>query len=308
MKSYTFIKLAPLAVFSSLHIIPATAGVLDFEDYTVGEIAGQSGWTAGVLSNNSDGIDAYAIIPAGIEGSNGLRILRDTSDDDFSSVFWTPDAAFLGSDLINADGGQRYAYSFDIDLVNPDTGTLGGNKTSIRIYLGGAVQTANNNATGYAAIAISNTGQVSQYGEGPGSEGLSLTGFNTISGVIDFGNMTQTIFINDVEYAAEGPFELGVGGGVVDPDVNATFGSIAILMRLQDLEMVIDNFSITQLPPQDRWAGYLVNDGGFADTDGWLGWVWADSAPNVFVYNIAGWVYIDEAYVEEEGGWAYIYR
>ena len=211
MKASNLLRLTSIALIVYIPASSARAGVLDFDTLAAGEIAGQAGWTAGPLSNNGDGVDAYTVSATGVSGSNGLRITRDAADDDFSSIFWTPDAAFLGSDLINANGGQQYAYSFDIDLLSPDTGTLGGNKTSIRIYLGGAVQTANNNASGYASISISETGQVSRYGEGPGSDGLSLTGFNTISGVIDFASMTQTIFINGNEYSSTDPFALGVG-------------------------------------------------------------------------------------------------
>ena len=251
MKASYLLRLTSVAIIAYIPVTSVQAGVLDFDSLAVGEIAGQAGWAAGPLSINGDGVDAYTVSATGVSGSNGLRVTRDEELDNFSSVFWTPDSAFLGSDLINANGGQKYAYSFDIDLLSPDTGSLGGNLTSIRIYLCGAVQTANNNATGYASISISDTGQVSRYGEpGIGGDGLSLAGYNTISGIIDFANMTQTIFINGNEYTASNlePLQLGVAGGVVDTDPNATFGQVAILMRLQNVDMVIDNFSISALP------------------------------------------------------------
>ena len=287
-------------------ILPITAGTLDFENFAFGEISGQFGWVAGPLSANEDGVDAFSIVNAGVDGSNGLRIMRDSDEDNFASIFWTPDADFLGSMLINADGGQRYAYSFDIDLVNPDIGSPGGNFTSIRIYLGGAVQTANNNASGYAAISISNTGYLSRYGEGPGTDGLSLSEFNTISGVIDFASLTQTVFVNGFEYTSEEPFELGVAGGVVDANPEATFGSIAILMRLQDLEFVIDNFSVSQIPAEPTWAGYPVLD-DYVDTGDWLGWIYV-LPPYIYIVDLGSWAYMEEAHVNEQGSWAYVFR
>ena len=244
MKASYLLRLTSLAFIAYISGSAAHAAVLDFNSFTIGEIAGQGGWTAGI-GTKTDGVNAYTVSAVGVDDSNGLRITHDnTADDDFSSVFWTPGAAFLGSDpgsdLINANGGQQYAYSFDIDFLS---GSTVNNKTSIRIFIGGAVQPpANtNNPQGYAAISISDTGIVSRYGE----TGVALNeGFNTISGVIDFASLTQTVFVNGNQH---GTFDLGVLR-TVPTDSLATFGQVGIIMRIQDLDLVIDNFSVTQVP------------------------------------------------------------
>jgi hypothetical protein len=55
------------------------------------------------------------------------------------------------------------------------------------------------------------------------------------------------------------------------------------------------------------WAGYpLVDMAGNADTGGWLGWINAADPAWIYLYNLAGYVYLPEAFVNPAGSWAYV--
>jgi hypothetical protein len=56
------------------------------------------------------------------------------------------------------------------------------------------------------------------------------------------------------------------------------------------------------------WAGFPIADElGNVNTESWLGWVNAASAPWIYNYMINSWLYVDESTVDPaSGGWVYI--
>ena len=54
------------------------------------------------------------------------------------------------------------------------------------------------------------------------------------------------------------------------------------------------------------WAGYSVDENGWADTGSWMGWVNVTNAPWIIVVNLGGYAYVPEASVTSSGGWCYI--
>jgi hypothetical protein len=73
----------------------------------------------------------------------------------------------------------------------------------------------------------------------------------------------------------------------------------------------LDSFTIEtrDAPEVVLWAGYPVTvdeNGSFADTGDWLGWLALEFAPWVYCFDIESWMYLPEAAVKETGAWMYI--
>lgn len=54
------------------------------------------------------------------------------------------------------------------------------------------------------------------------------------------------------------------------------------------------------------WAGYEVDENGWADTGAWLGMVYVEHKPWIFSIELEKWMYIHEEGVVESGGWTFI--
>lgn len=54
------------------------------------------------------------------------------------------------------------------------------------------------------------------------------------------------------------------------------------------------------------WAGYDVDENGWANTGDWMGWVNVTYAPWVSVVNIDNYIYVEESGVTDSGAWMYI--
>lgn len=50
----------------------------------------------------------------------------------------------------------------------------------------------------------------------------------------------------------------------------------------------------------ETWMGYPVRPDGYADTTPWMGWVWVDTQPWIWVVDLDKYVYIDN-----DSGWVY---
>lgn len=56
------------------------------------------------------------------------------------------------------------------------------------------------------------------------------------------------------------------------------------------------------------WAGYNVDENGWANTESWLGWVNAAQAPWIQILSLDNYGYIEESGVTDSGSWMYILK
>ena len=56
------------------------------------------------------------------------------------------------------------------------------------------------------------------------------------------------------------------------------------------------------------YGGYPVIEGGFVNTDDWMGYLYINDAPFVFSYSLSGWIYMDEPAPDATGTWMYVMR
>lgn len=54
------------------------------------------------------------------------------------------------------------------------------------------------------------------------------------------------------------------------------------------------------------WAGWPVDENGWANTEGWLGWVNVTSAPWIQILSLDSYGYVQEGTVGDAGAWIYI--
>jgi hypothetical protein len=56
------------------------------------------------------------------------------------------------------------------------------------------------------------------------------------------------------------------------------------------------------------WAGYNVDENGWANTESWLGWINAAQAPWIQILSLDNYGYIEESGVTDSGSWMYILK
>jgi hypothetical protein len=75
------------------------------------------------------------------------------------------------------------------------------------------------------------------------------------------------------------------------------------------LDAYIDNIKITQgVDPSSTWAGYDIDQNGWADTGSWLGWVYVQMAPWVYSDSLGSWIYMQEPNPTDPGVWGFVTR
>jgi hypothetical protein len=57
-----------------------------------------------------------------------------------------------------------------------------------------------------------------------------------------------------------------------------------------------------------EWAGFPVDENGWANTEDWLGWVNVANAPWILILNLDGYAWIPESAVSGAGGWLYVLK
>ena len=85
-----------------------------------------------------------------------------------------------------------------------------------------------------------------------------------------------------------------------------TFGS-----RMNFAALGYDETRAAQLQlmaQSEYWAGYPVTAGGYVDTDGWLGWIYIEFEPWIYVVSMNKYIYIQESSVTPGGAWAYLMK
>lgn len=61
-------------------------------------------------------------------------------------------------------------------------------------------------------------------------------------------------------------------------------------------------------PLPRTWAGYAVNDDGWADTGSFFGFLYVDFGAFVYSYLLDGFMFMPEGLVDDDGGWTYLFR
>jgi len=84
--------------------------------------------------------------------------------------------------------------------------------------------------------------------------------------------------------------------GLYSVEVSNAFGSVAS----QAATLAVDG---SQEP--DTWAGYPIDEEGFVNTGGFIGWIYP-SGNYVFVYHLERYIFLPESYVGEQGAWTFI--
>lgn len=67
----------------------------------------------------------------------------------------------------------------------------------------------------------------------------------------------------------------------------------------RDIEATLNEFE------NETWAGFPVED-SWADTGGWLGYLYVGSEPWVWSFSMGTWLYLPESGVKPSGAWAYL--
>jgi octaheme c-type cytochrome (tetrathionate reductase family) len=58
----------------------------------------------------------------------------------------------------------------------------------------------------------------------------------------------------------------------------------------------------------DFWAGYPVNENGFANTEAWMGWVYVREKPWIYSYSLGRYLFMPNNSLTLEGGWGFAPR
>lgn len=56
------------------------------------------------------------------------------------------------------------------------------------------------------------------------------------------------------------------------------------------------------------WAGYAVDENGWANTEGWIGWINTTNAPWIQILSLDNYGYAEESGVNDSGSWIYILK
>ncbi len=62
------------------------------------------------------------------------------------------------------------------------------------------------------------------------------------------------------------------------------------------------------LAQSPEWAGYPVDENGWADAADWLGWINVSHAPWIHIVALEGWAYIEEPDLQAPGAWGWLTR
>lgn len=194
MKTYIH-RLVSLSIASFALLSGHVQGALfiDFEspDYTTGKLRNQQVWTSGAANENSVNVASGP----GIGGSNGAALSAPTAN---YGITYNPSI----TELVGFDGSLSlvdYEYYFRfLDAPNPSTGNA-----VATLNLGFASTASNDFAS---RVIIFGTGSLS-YNNGTTSTTLpnyvtSTADWVKISGQLDYGTKTYSLYIDDVQISA----------------------------------------------------------------------------------------------------------
>lgn len=151
---------------------------------------------------------------------------------------------------------------------------------------------------------------------GAGGQFFPLTGSNisnggtiTISGSINLDEQTITCSIDspndEFDVASTGPLAfLNTGdltGFQLASQLTTSTTAASDFLDISEIRLTGPEVSVEPA----TWAGYEVDENGWADTSGFMSWINVFHAPWVWSTALDRWLYMPEESVSESGGWAY---
>tara|TARA_B110000037_G_scaffold212998_3_gene266780 strand:+ start:40908 stop:41168 length:261 start_codon:yes stop_codon:yes gene_type:complete len=73
-----------------------------------------------------------------------------------------------------------------------------------------------------------------------------------------------------------------------------------------DDDLNLNWLELTGVNLAPNWAGYPVDENGFADTGSFLGSVYVGAGSWIWIFSIDSWMYLPEANVQANGSWGYL--
>lgn len=123
------------------------------------------------------------------------------------------------------------------------------------------------------------------------------TQYHTIGSTLESWDITIT-YPDDV--AAE-PFQvIQVGFEISTEFDNTAFVMDSASIYFENIDAYIERDS-----EPVTWAGYTVDESGYADTGDWMGMVYVTNDPWIYVYDLGKYVHIPTEAVSESGAWIY---
>ncbi len=61
-------------------------------------------------------------------------------------------------------------------------------------------------------------------------------------------------------------------------------------------------------PDPEEWAGYTVSEDGWVNTEDFMGMLYVENAPWIWVSNLNRYIYLPEEYVEADGAWSFAFK
>ena len=137
-----------------------------------------------------------------------------------------------------------------------------------------------------------------RYASPNGTAGVTLS--TDLSGP-DFGNLLSVSGLS----ATGGWQEWATArlGEVLLPSGAFTLRVTADVPGADDINLNWIELTAIDLP---TWAGYPVDENGWADTGSFIGWIFTGSAPWVWSLSLETWMYLPESNVKETGAWTFV--
>ena len=92
-------------------------------------------------------------------------------------------------------------------------------------------------------------------------------------------------------------------------EISLPAGDVTLRMTVDEpgLEgMKLNWFELSLVELSGTWAGYPVDENGFADTGSFLGFVYVGGGPWVWVLSLDSWMYLPEQNIQPSGSWGYL--
>jgi hypothetical protein len=233
------------------------------------------------------------------------------------------------------DAVARYNIGIDVGFREKENSAgifLTGRITRSRVYNNTVVTTDLHGA--YKAISVRNWG-----GEWPDNNEVynnlflatgSPSTFNNVSRLAELGNvLSHNLYHGNMGVPSEDLFPVTGDPLLVNPSSLAPWGvklregSAAIGAGMVIEENGGRDFFNNPVPADlvpsigahefqtesgTEWAGFPVDENGWANTEDWLGWVNVSNAPWILILNLDGYAWIPESAVSGSGGWLYLLK
>ncbi|NDV61804.1 hypothetical protein G0Q06_05015 [Puniceicoccales bacterium CK1056] len=229
-----------------------------------------------ILSVENDGYNGLVDRVNNVTGTfdaNGLAVVTipDLENPSFTLILTTSFSGDTSTDLDPTDSGTLDTSSLGeiLDAIGVSD-AVGDDPGLYGVLLGGSDILFNGQFEPLLVFRDSVTGEL----------------YNTVT--VDFGEPTEHLGVFD---SSGSGIELDAGIFDIDPLV-PTFGSV----------------NPTAASASPTWAGYTIGEEGYVQTAPWLGLLYVEEAPWVWSVGLGQYLFVDEAGVDENGGWVYFVK